>query len=118
MIASFNGHVDVVRVLITVAHADIHSQDKVVCSRTMVHIKWYVPVNFNVQNGFTALHMSSQDGQVDVVHLLLEANVHVNQRSKVSIVNTGIFCSYELLGHCSNCYSRVLHMAVQSLRDI
>ena len=31
MIASFNGHVDVVRILIE-AHADIHKQDKVGCN--------------------------------------------------------------------------------------
>ena len=36
MTASFDGHVDVVRVLIE-AHADIHSQDKVWCTGQPAH---------------------------------------------------------------------------------
>ena len=37
-----------------------------------------------MQNGCTALHLSSQEGHFDVVHALIEANAHVNQRSKVN----------------------------------
>lgn len=36
-----------------------------------------------VQNGWTPLHMSSQEGHVDVVSVLIEANAHVNQKTEV-----------------------------------
>ena len=36
-----------------------------------------------LQDGWTALHKASQEGQVDVVLVLIEANARVNQQSKV-----------------------------------
>ena len=35
------------------------------------------------QDGWTALHMSSQEGHVNVVHVLIEASAVVNQQTKV-----------------------------------
>ena len=37
-----------------------------------------------VQDGWTALHLTSQDGHPNVVRVLIEANARVNQRSKVT----------------------------------
>ena len=44
---------------------------------------YHVPLPVPVQDGWTALHLTSQDGHADVVRVLIEANARVNQRSKV-----------------------------------
>ena len=36
-----------------------------------------------MQDGWTALHLTSQEGHIDVVRVLTEAHAHINQRSKV-----------------------------------
>ncbi|CAI8045666.1 CARD- and ANK-domain containing inflammasome adapter protein [Geodia barretti] len=61
MIASFNGHTDVVQTLIE-AKAQINTQD---------------------EDGWTALHLAAQEGKVDVVRLLTEAQALVNIQNKV-----------------------------------
>ena len=38
------------------------------------------------QNGWTALHLASQEGHVAVVRLLIEAHAVINQQSKVGPV--------------------------------
>ena len=45
------------------------------------------------QDGCTALHLASQEGQLDVVRVLIEANARVNQRSKV-MQPIHVECSY------------------------
>ena len=82
MTASFYGHVAVVRVLIE-AHADIHSQDKVWYTGQPVHRLCDDSVLFFAQEGWTALHMASYEGFVDVIRVLIEANADLNQRMKV-----------------------------------
>ena len=37
----------------------------------------------NVQDGATALHLSSHEGHVGVVRVLIEAHAYVNQQDKV-----------------------------------
>ena len=37
----------------------------------------------HTQNGWTALHLASQEGHVNVVHVLTDANAHVNQQTNV-----------------------------------
>ena len=49
-----------------------------------------IPVTSYAQYGWTALHLSSLEGHVDVVCILLEAHVQVNQRMKVIYV---VICS-------------------------
>ena len=41
-------------------------------------------LTFYPQNGVTALHIAAEEGNVDVVRLLIEAEVHVNKKSKVN----------------------------------
>ena len=50
-------------------------------------------MTFYSQNGWTALHMASQEGQFDVVHVLIEASAHVNQQSKV-LQRVHVECSH------------------------
>lgn len=38
---------------------------------------------FHTQDGWTALHASSEGGHVDVVRALIAARAHANQQSKV-----------------------------------
>ena len=40
---------------------------------------------FSSQNGFTALHLAAQEGKVDVVRLLTEAQAQVNIQTEVHI---------------------------------
>ena len=40
-------------------------------------------VTVHTQGGYTALHVSSEYGHVDVVRALIAAKAHVNQQSKV-----------------------------------
>lgn len=40
-----------------------------------------------MQDGWTALHMAAQGGNVDVVKLLLKAKAHVNIQAKVHTVH-------------------------------
>ena len=47
----------------------------------IVHLLLLLPVNS--QLGGTALHVASQEGHVDVVRVLIEANAQVNQQAKV-----------------------------------
>ena len=42
-------------------------------------------VCFCSQEGFTALHMASHEGKVDVVRLLTEAKAHINIQTEVYI---------------------------------
>ena len=48
---------------------------------------------FCPQDGFTALHMAAQEGNVNVVRLLTEAKAHVNIQMKVCHVEY-IFVEY------------------------
>ena len=55
-----------------------------------------------MQYGWTALHLTSQDGHEEVVRILLKANARVNQRSKVFR-----YFMYEyLLTHVRTCMFR------------
>ena len=38
---------------------------------------------FSSQNGFTALHLAAQEGKVDVVRLLTEAQAQINIQTEV-----------------------------------
>ena len=40
---------------------------------------------FSGQDGWTALHLASQQGHVDVVRVLIAAKAHINQCSKVQL---------------------------------
>ena len=40
------------------------------------------------QGGWTALHLSAQEGNFDVVYVLVEANAHVNQQTKVRCMSS------------------------------
>ena len=44
------------------------------------------------QNGFTPLHLASQEGHTDIVSLLLEKDANVNARAHVSCLNIVLFC--------------------------
>ena len=93
MAASFEGHTDIVQILIE-AKAEINTQDEVCCSyhqkthctqHMTTHTVWlYTAVLGEVtvcycssppQDGLlaTALHLAAQEGKVDVVRLLTEA---------------------------------------------
>ena len=86
MMASFSGHCDVVRVLIE-ANANVQKRTTQVC------VHWpatpqacdgnVVFLSSYTQSGWTALHFSSQEGHVDVVHVLIEACAPINQSDKV-----------------------------------
>ena len=100
MTASFEGHTDVVQTLIE-AKAQINTQEEVCCSyhqkthctthhHTQCHcIQLYILVHVEVtvclcpQDGWTALHMAAQEGKVDVVRLLTEAQAQVNIQTEV-----------------------------------
>ena len=87
MEASYNGHVDVVRVLIE-AHGDVHSQENVwyiyVLAKQSLYCMMAVhPLPFYTQGGWTALHIASYKGFVSVIHVLIEANANLNQRMEV-----------------------------------
>ena len=96
MIASLEGHVDIVKTLIG-AKAQINIQDEVwlTAPTTRKHTPQHIIIIHNAtilgeltvclcpQNGFTALHMAAQEGKVDVVRLLIEAKAHINIQVKV-----------------------------------
>ena len=60
------------------------------------------------QNGWTALHAASQEGHVDVVHTLIDANARVNQQTTVldvSIAKLAVFiCSDRRCPHTVSVY--------------
>ena len=39
-----------------------------------------------IQNGWTALHLAAQEGKVDVVRLLTEAQAHINIQTEVNTI--------------------------------
>ena len=45
------------------------------------------------QDGWTALHLASQEGHINVVRVLIEASAHVNQQTKV-LQRVHVECSY------------------------
>ena len=55
------------------------------CPYTWIHALTPLSICMTVhtQGGWTALHMSSQEGHVDVVRALIAAKAHVNQQTKV-----------------------------------
>ena len=60
------------------------------------------------QDGCTALHMASHEGQYDVVRVLIDANAHVNQQItvlNVSIAKLAVFiCSNRRCPHTVSVY--------------
>ena len=93
MAAAFDGHANVVRILMN-AHADIHAQDKVIMYyHDPLFIAFIVLFIQNcTQDGWTALHLTSQEGHEEVVRVLIKANARINQRSKVFSHMGTIFC--------------------------
>ena len=103
MAASFEGHTDIVQILIE-AKAEINTQEEVCCSyhqkthctqHITTHTVWLytavlgeVTVCYCPQNGTTALHMAAQEGKVDVVRILTDAQALVNIRKKVCTSTT------------------------------
>ena len=57
------------------------------CAATKLHIIKNVYVHCNsvlcLQDGTTALHMAAEQGRVDVVRLLIDAEAQVNIQAKV-----------------------------------
>ena len=49
-----------------------------------------------MQNGFTPLHLASQEGHTDIVSLLLEKDANVNAKAHVSSPNS-YFALYVLM---------------------
>ena len=96
MIASFEGHTDILQMLIK-AKAQISTQTEVHILCTMKHTahtphRHTLALFFNVrgfmstQNGSTALHLAAQQGKADVVRLLLiEAQILINTQTEVRI---------------------------------
>ena len=103
MVASFERHTDIVQTLIE-AKAEINTQNEVCCSyhqkthctqHMTTHTVWLytavlgeVTVCYSPQDGATALHLAAQEGRVDVVRLLTEAQALVNIRKKVCTSTT------------------------------
>ena len=103
MAASFEGHTDIVQILIE-AMAEINTQEEVCCSyhqkthctqHMTTHTVWLytavlgeVTVCYCPQDGWTALHLAAHEGKVDVVRLLTEAQALVNTRKKVCTSTT------------------------------
>ena len=103
MRASCNGHTDIVQILIE-AKAEINTQNEVCCSyhqkthctqHMTTHTVWLytavlgeVTVCYSPQDGWTALHLAAQEGKVDVVRLLTEAQALVNIRKRVCTSTT------------------------------
>ena len=84
MTASFEGHFDIVRILIE-AQAQVNTQKEVCCYKiTNMYICTLQLRLFYVhQDGVAALHMAAQEGKVDVVRLLIDAGAQVNIQTKV-----------------------------------
>ena len=65
------------------------------------------------QDGWTALHMASQEGHVDVVCALIDANARVNQQTTlldVSIAKLAVFiCSDRQCPHTLSVYPSSVH---------
>ena len=88
MIASFKGHVAIVKLLIK-AKAQLNTQLEVHCQNTTHLISTticsvtYCEYCFCPQSGATALHLAVQEDEVEVVRLLVEAKSLVNLQKKV-----------------------------------
>ena len=71
--------------------ADVHFIAKVkrIYAQSTLHLDTLMTgdskVVFCTQNGFTALHKAAQEGNVDVVRLLMEAKAHVNIQTEVHV---------------------------------
>ena len=48
------------------------------------------------QDGWTALHLAAQEGKLDVVRLLTEAQAPVNIQTKVSMMYYTLTCLYNM----------------------
>ena len=98
MTASFEGHVDIVRILIE-AKAQINTQEEVYMlllppentlhNTSSYTVSLYIAVLGELtvclypQTDCTALHLAAQEGKVDVVRLLTEAQAQVNIQDEV-----------------------------------
>ena len=49
------------------------------------------------QDGWTALHLAAQEGKLDVVRLLTEAQAQVNAQTEVSMMHYSLTCF-----HCTS----------------
>ena len=90
MTASLHGYVDVVRTLIE-SKAQVNLQDEVclllplenMLHNTFLYSATILTLCLCPQNGFTALHMAAQEGKVDVVRLLIDAEAHIDMQINV-----------------------------------
>lgn len=123
MAASFHGQIEVVCALIN-GHADIHSQKKVPLASCSPQLSadynydnsiclWFLCA----QDGCTALHLSSQQGHIHVVHVLIEANARVNQKCKV-MQSVAMWRMFIMLAMYSTSFSPLLYTPLLSLSFI
>ena len=88
MTASFEGHVDIVRILIE-AKAQVNTIDEVCyyyIPHPHLHTKCKYKLCYCPQTGWTALHLAAQEDKVDVVSLLTEAEAQVDIQTVVRTV--------------------------------
>ena len=84
MTASFSGHADIVKLLIR-ATAHVNRQETVCRSSgpAMHACHLTATIFLHPQNGWTALQMAAQEGRVDVVKVLIDAQADVNIQHEV-----------------------------------
>ena len=83
MTASFEGYVDIVRILIK-AQAQVNTQKEVCCCKLTIYCMYIATLTVLCpQDGWTALHLAAQEGKVDVVRPLIDAGAQVNIQTEV-----------------------------------
>ena len=68
-------------------------------SPPIVIVLLWLLIQLYTQGGWTALHLSAQEGNFDVVYVLVEANAHVNQQTMVRCMSSthGVFVLLQVM---------------------
>ena len=95
-----NGHLDIVSFLVNQPKIDINAKDSISNNFFFIELKYFIYLwNYKLYFNYTALHLSSEKGYIEIVRVLLkQKDIDINCRTILTFLyfNDKIF-KYEIV---------------------